>query len=146
MGINGNINNIFGFLKQINGDKKPWSSFTDEDHKQFTVYMIHRYISMYEPYIEVANYAQLLPQNDKEKIYNFYCEMIPKSNIWLKYIKGSQEKVSENLLKHIANYYTISFREAEEYISILGKEGVKNILEKSGIEDKEIKKLLKEIK
>lgn len=137
---------IFDWLKQITGDKKPWSSFNDDDYKQFAPYLVHRYISMYEPYIEVANYAQLLPQNDKEKIYQFYCNMIPKNNVWLKYIKGSRKKSNEILLQYIADFYTISLGEAEDYIYLLKKEGVEDILEKSGVDDKERKKLLKEVK
>lgn len=136
---------IFDWLKEITGTKKSWSSFTEDDQKQFTPYMVHRYISMYEPYIEVANHAQLLPQNDKEKIYKFYCNMIPKSNVWLKYIKGSHKKLNETMLQYIANYYTISLGEAEDYIYILKKEGIEYILEKSGVDPKEIKKLLKDI-
>jgi hypothetical protein len=100
---------------------------------------------MYEPYVEVANYAQLIPSNDKEKIYNFYCDMLPKKNVFLKYVKSSRKKPNEVLLHHIANYYTISLGEAEDYIYILKKEGVEMILEKSGVDSKEIKKLLKEI-
>ena len=137
---------LFDFLKEITGNKKKWSSFSEEDQKQFNPYMVHRYISMYEPYIEVANVAQLLPQNDKEKIYQFYCSMIPKSNVWLKYIKGSKKKPNEAVLKYIAEYYTISLGEAEDYLFILKKEGVGYVLEKFGLEDKEIKKLLKDIK
>lgn len=137
---------IFDWLKEITGTKKQWSSFNSEEHKLFNSYLIHRYISMYEPYIEVANVAQLLPQNDKEKIYKFYCSMIPKNNVWLKYVKGSKKKPNEAVLKHISEYYTISLGEAEDYLYILGKEGVEHILEKFGLEQKEIKKLLKEIK
>jgi hypothetical protein len=137
---------LFDWLKEITGTKKQWSSFNEDDQKQFNPYMVHRYISMYEPYIEVVNFAQLLPQNDKEKIYQFYCTMIPKNNIWLKYIKGSKKKPNETILKYIADYYTISLGEAEDYIYILKKEGINHILEKSGVDEKEIKKLLKEIK
>jgi hypothetical protein len=137
---------IFDWLKEITGTKKQWSSFNEDDQKQFNPYMIHRYISMYEPYIEVANFAQTLPQNDKEKIYQFYCSMIPKNNVWLKYVKGSKKKLNETILKYIADYYTVSLGEAEDYLYILKKEGVEHILEKSGVDPKEIKKLLKEIK
>ena len=137
---------LFDFLKEITGNKKKWSSFSEEDQKQFNPYMVHRYISMYEPYIEVANVAQLLPQNDKEKIYQFYCTMIPKNNVWLKYVKGSRKKTNETILKYVSEYYTISLGEAEDYLPILKKEGVEYILEKSGVNEKEIKKLLKEIK
>ena len=137
---------IFDWLKEITGTKKQWSSFNEDDQKQFNPYMVHRYISMYEPYIEVANFAQTLPQNDKEKIYQFYCSMIPKNNVWLKYVKGSKKKSNEKILKCIADYYTVSLGEAEDYIYILKKEGIEHILEKSGGDEKEIKKLLKEIK
>ena len=137
---------IFDWLKEITGTKKQWSSFNEDDQKQFNPYMVHRYISMYEPYIEVANFAQTLPQNDKEKIYQFYCSMIPKNNVWLKYVKGSKKKPNEKILKCIADYYTVSLGEAEDYLYILKKEGVSLVLEKSGLDEKEIKKLLKEIK
>ena len=137
---------IFDWLKEITGTKKKWSSFNEDDQKQFNPYMVHRYISMYEPYIEVANFAQTLPQNDKEKIYQFYCSMIPKNNVWLKYVKGSKKKPNEKILKCIADYYTVSLGEAEDYLYILKKEGVSLVLEKSGLDKKEIKKLLKEIK
>jgi hypothetical protein len=134
---------LFDFLKEITGKKSPWSSFNEEDKKQFNPYMVHKYISMYEPYIEVANIGQSLPHTDKEKIYQFYCSIIPKSNVWLKYIKGTKNKANEDLLKYISMYYECSFREAEEYLTLLSKEEIVNILSKYGIEDKEIKKLLK---
>jgi hypothetical protein len=143
---NGNDFTFFDWLKQIQGNKKPWSSFTEEHHKQFNTYLIHRYISMYEPYIEIVNYAQSIPQNDKEKIYQFYCDMIPKNNIWLKYIKSTKKKINEDVLKYISEYYMVSFGEAEDYIYILGKSGVESILQKYGVEEKQIKKLIKEIK
>ena len=60
-----------------------------------------------------------------------------------KYIKSSKKKKQEPLLKHIANYYECSLGEAEDYIYILKKEGIGYILEKSGVDEKEIKKLLK---
>jgi hypothetical protein len=101
---------------------------------------------MYEPYIEIVNYAQSIPQNDKEKIYQFYCDIIPKNNIWLKYIKSTKKKINEDVLKYISEYYMVSFGEAEDYIYILGKNGVESILQKYGIEEKQIKKLIKEIK
>ena len=71
--------------------------------------------------------------------------MLPKKNVFLKYVKCSRKKPSETMLQHIANYYTISLGEAEDYLYILKKEGVEFILEKSGIDAKEIKKLLKDI-
>ena len=134
---------IFDFFKQVTTDKKPWSSFTEDEQKAFNPYMLHKIVSMTEAYIEVANIGQSLPYTDKEKIYKFYCELLPKKSIYSKYVKGTKTKSNEDLLGYISKFYECSFREAEEYISILKKEDMYDILNRYGIEDKEIKKLLK---
>jgi hypothetical protein len=135
----------FDFFKQVTIDKKPWSSFTDDEQKAFNAYLLHKVVSMTEAYIEVANIAQSLPHTEKEKIYKFYCEILPKKSVYSKYIKGNKKKSNEDLLKYISNFYECSFKEAEEYIKILGKEGIHGILEQNGINEKEIKKLVKEL-
>ena len=136
---------IFDWLKEITTNKTPWSSFTEDQRVSFNSYMVHRFVSMYEGYTEVANYGQRIPYPEKEKTYKYYCSMLPKKNVFLKYIKSSRKKPSNLLLQHVADYYTISLGEAEDYVYILKKEGVEHILEKQGIDTKEIKKLLKEI-
>ena len=134
---------IFDWLNQITYEKQPWNSFTEEDKKSFEPYMIHRFLSMNPDYIEFVNLVQTFPYSDKEKIYNIYLYMIPKKKMFLKYIKSSKTKRQEKLLKHIALYYECSLGEAEEYIDILRESGVKSILTKLGVEEKEQKKLLK---
>ena len=137
---------IFDWLKCITVDKQPWSSFTEDQQNSFNSYMICRFISMYEEYTEVANYGQRIPYPEKEKTYKYYCHMLPKKNVFLKYVKSSRKKSNEQLLQHIANHFTVSLGEAEEYIELLKKAGVEQILEKSGVDEKEIKKLLASIK
>lgn len=137
---------IFDWLKEITTNKTSWASFTEDQRESFNSYMVHKFVSMYEGYTEVANYGQRIPYPDKEKTYKYYCSMLPKKNVFLKYIKSSKKKPSNSLLQYVANFYTISLGEAEDYLYILKKEGIEHILEKSGVDDKEIKKLLKEIK
>jgi hypothetical protein len=134
---------IFDFLKEITSNKSKWESFTEEERTSFNPYMMHRLLSMNPEYIEFVNLVQTFPYSDKEKIYNIYLYMIPKKNMFHKYIKSSKKKKQESLLKHIANYFECSLGEAEEYIDILRETGVKSILTKLGIEEKEQKKLLK---
>ena len=136
---------IFDWLKEITTNKTPWSSFTEGQQESFNSYMVHRFVSMYEGYTEVANYDQRIPYPEKEKTYKYYYHMLPKKNVFLKYVKSSRKKSNEQLLQHIANHFTISLGEAEEYIELLKKAGVEQILEKSGVDEKEIKKLLKEV-
>ena len=134
---------IFDWLKEITSNKSKWGSFTEEERASFNPYMMHRLLSMNPEYIEFVNLVQIFPYSDKEKIYSIYLYMIPKKNMFHKYIKSSKKKKQESLLKHIANYFECSFGEAEEYIDILRETGVKSILTKLGIEEKEQKKLLK---
>jgi hypothetical protein len=134
---------IFDWLKEITSNKSKWESFTEEEKASFNPYMMHRLLSMNPEYIEFVNLVQTFPYSDKQKIYNIYLYMIPKKNMFHKYIKSSKKKKQESLLKHIANYFECSLGEAEEYIDILRETGVKSILTKLGVEEKEQKKLLK---
>jgi hypothetical protein len=134
---------IFDWLKQITYEKQPWDSFTEEDKTSFNPYMMHRFLSMNPEYIEFVNLIQNIPYTEKEKIYKLYLYMIPKKNMFLKYIKSSRTKTKEELLKHLASHYECSLREADEYYHMHHSDTIKGILKKRGVEDKEIKKLLK---
>jgi len=134
---------IFDWLKEITYNKSPWSSFTEEDKESFNPYMIHRFLSMNPDYVDFVNTVQTVPYTSKERIYNIYLYTIPKKDMWLKYIKSTKTKRQEAMLKYIATYYECSLGEAEEYADILRDNGIKVILKQSGIDDKEIKKLLK---
>ena len=43
---------IFDWLNEISYNKRPWSSFNNEDRESFNSYMINRFISMKENYID----------------------------------------------------------------------------------------------
>ena len=75
---------IFDWLKQITGEKRKWELFTEVEKESFNPYMTHRFISMYEGYIDIANYIQTIPYTEKEKIYKIYCDMIPKKKCFFK--------------------------------------------------------------
>jgi hypothetical protein len=134
---------IFDWLKEITYNKSPWNSFTEEDRESFNPYMIHRFLSMNPDYIDFVNTVQIVPYTNKERVYNIYLYTIPKRDMWLKYIKSTKAKKQETLLKHVAVYYECSLGEAEEYVDILGNNEVFTILKKLGVDNKEIKKLLK---
>ena len=136
---------IFNWLEQITYEKKDWKNFTEDQQSSFNPYMVHRFLSMYEGYIDITNVVQKFPYTEKEAIYNTYKSMLPKKKMFLKYIKSNRKKTSDALLVHIANHFTCGLGEAEEYTYILRKEGVEGILFQSGIEEKEIKKLIKDL-
>ncbi len=135
--------NIFDWLHHITWLKTPTEEFSDKDWEGFNSYMIHRFISMSQYYVEVADYAQSLMPTNKKEIYNFYKEIIPKRKVWLKYIKSKNKPYNKELIEILSNYFKLGSSEISSYINILGSEKVKEILREMGIEEKESKKLLK---
>lgn len=136
---------LFDWLKEIMTSKRSWSSFTDSDKQTFNPFMINKFLSMNENFIELVNTVQNIPYSEKEKYYNIYRELIPYGFVYSKYIKGIKTSVSKEITEPIALYFSCSKAQAEEYIEILGKEGVEDIFSKTGMDEKVIKKLLKEI-
>ncbi len=61
-----NCANIFDWLKHINQYKTPVEKFTDKDWDVFNAYMVHRFLSMNKDYIEVVNYVQEFPPQEKK--------------------------------------------------------------------------------
>lgn len=138
-----NCANIFDWLKHINTHKTSSDKFSEKDWDVFNSYMIHRFLSMNPEHIEVVNYVQEFPPQEKVMIYNIYKEFIPENKRWNKYIKSSTKQPNENLLNQLKEYFKVSSREILDYMKILEKQDIIHILSKMGLEDKEIKTLLK---
>ena len=135
---------IFDWIKAVIDTKPSWETFSPEQQKQFNNYMIHRFLSMNPKYIEVVNYIQGLNIQDSKKLYEVYCFMIPQSkNTYSAYIKSNMKKSSPEVAQHVAEYFECSVSEANEYISLTDKKWLENILTTKGIDEKEIKKLIK---
>jgi hypothetical protein len=137
---------LFDWLNELTFNKREWSSFSEDQRESFNSYMIHRYVSMYIGYVEIANVAQKLPLTEKEKIYNIYKTMLPKKKMFLKYVKKQNKNTYEDLLQYVADYYQCSLGEAEEYIDIIRESGIRGILWEMGINEKETDKLIKKAK
>jgi hypothetical protein len=137
------IKDIWGWLNEITLYKTPIENISEESWDKWNSYMIHRYVSMNIKYIEVANYIQTIPYDNKQQIYQIYREMIPKQKTFLKYVKSRTKNQPATLVEYVAKYFECSLGEAEEYIDILRENGTRRVLYDMGIQDKEIDKLLK---
>ena len=138
-----NCANIFDWLKHINQYKTPVEKFTDKDWDVFNSYMIHRFLSMNRDFLEIVNFVQDYPPQEKKSIYSIYREYIPKNNKWNKYIKSTKKQPNNDLVQIISDYYVCSKKEAKEYLNILDNQLVVSILNQLGIENKDQKQLLK---
>jgi hypothetical protein len=137
------MKNVFDWLKEINFTKSHPDTFTNQDWDIWNSYMVHRFLSMNPEYIELVNEVQSLPPSNKKQIYSIYREYIPKNNKWSKYVKSSSKEFDKDLVLQLKKHFNISVREIKDYLKILDKKEVQSILNKQGLEEKEIKKLLK---
>ena len=140
-----NPKNIFEWLEHLTYKKSSYDSFEEKSWEGFNAYMIHRFVSMYQGYIEIANIGQRFHPTDKKGIYNFYCEMLPKKKMFLRYIKSKIKSPPKEVKEYISNYYKCSLAEASEYIILLSKNDIKIIFDKLGVGKKEQKQLIKKI-
>jgi hypothetical protein len=121
--------NLFDWLKQITYNKGDWNSFSDDDKKSWNNFMIHRFLSMNSDYIEVVNIVQKYQYLTDKQVYTIYKNLIPKRNVFRKYIKAKKDKTSIDDMKYLAEYFECSTREIKEYIGIVPKEELANILD-----------------
>jgi len=137
---------IIEWMDQLLVHKNSWDSFSAVDKKSFSSYMIDRWLSMDKDFIEIVNFFQkyaigiLKPR----EVYKFYCNVLPKGKRWNRYIKGKLDnKYEPELLKIISRYFECSKLQSIEFIQILSKEELKNILKMYGTNNKKIRKFVK---
>ena len=120
---------LFDWLKEITYKKGEWKSFSDDDKKSWNNYMIHRFMSMSPNYIEAVNIIQKYQYLTDKQVYTIYKNLIPKSNVFLKYIKGKKDKTPLEDLRYLSEYFECSIREVKDYINLTPKKELVGILD-----------------
>lgn len=134
---------LFDWIKEIIYTKSDYKKFTNEDWNSFNNYMIFLFLSMNPKYLELIDEVQEL-NTSKEKLYRILVGLIPKnSRTFFPYIKSKTQKLNKEKLEYISNIYECSFQEANDYVNIMPSEWLEEILNKYGLEKKELKQLLK---
>ena len=137
---------IFDWINQILVHKKHWDDFTVDDQKKFSPFIINRWLSMDEEFIEVVNYFQkyAIGTLEPREVYKWYSDFLPKGKRFNKYIKGKKDKKYDpELINVLVTYLECSKLQAKENLSFISKEEVNQILEKYGFDPKKIKSICK---
>jgi len=92
-------------------------------------WLINRYLSMNQDYVEAVNIIQKNTWNMKgEHLYNLYKDLIPKQYVFLKYVKATNKKTYDNdEINAVQKYFEISKKEAKEYIDMLPESELQTI-------------------
>ena len=137
---------IIDWMNQLLVHKKSWDSFEESEQKKFSPFIINRWLSMDKDFIEVVNYFQKYSIGTLEprEVYRWYVDFLPKGKRFNKYIKGKKDKkYDKELIDIISNHFECSKLQIQEYLELINKEELKNILEMYGLDKKKIKRLCK---
>lgn len=141
---------LFDHLKAITSEQDPnyWDTLSDGDKKTWSNFMLHRFLSMNIDWVDtIADLQPLTETLPPEMMYKLFIGLIPKGRHYTKYIKGKKDEKYEGWLVELIKIdYQVSEKEATDYLDILystreGRETLKYICEKYGVDSKQITKL-----
>ncbi len=137
---------IFDWINQILVKKTHWNEFTEDEQKKFSPFIINRWLSMDKDFLEIVNFFQKYSIGTLEprEVYKWYCDMLPKGKRFNKYIKGKKDKkYNTELIDIMVTHFECSKSQAKDYLDLITKSELIEILEKYGMNEKTIKRLLK---
>ncbi len=126
---------LFQHLSGLKESKTSWDSLSVMDKKTFEPFMVNRFLSMNMGLLELVNELQkfTIGQLSPRDVYKMYLDFLPKKRSFDKYIKGKKDdKYNSNVLEYLAKYYSVSQREVRDYLEILSKDNITEILLKYG--------------
>jgi hypothetical protein len=141
---------LFDHIKAITTEQNPkyWDTLDDADKRTWSNYMIHRFLSMNADWVQFLSEIQPYTQTLEPKmLYLALIGIIPKGKYYLRYVKGKKDDIYEKwLVELVSKDYQCPKKQSEEYLEILyatkeGREHIKYICEKYGVDTKEITKL-----
>jgi len=133
----------FDFLKLVHDKKIKWESLTEDEQKTYNKFIINRALGFNNNILDVVNRIQQYDVTPKES-FKYYQSMTGDKFRFNKWIKGQKSKsYNPSLLVIISTYFECSCKQAEEYLNVLDKKGIKVLLKSIGLQDNEIKQLLK---
>ena len=137
---------IIDWMNQVLVHKKHWDSFTEDEQKKFSPFIINRWLSMDIEFIEIVNYFQEYSVGtlNPREVYKWYCDVLPKGKRFNKYIKGKKhKKYDKKLVEILSNHFQCSKRIILDYLTLIDKDELTTILMTYGIDSKQIKRMLK---
>jgi len=117
----------FDYLNALTVENKDLDFDNDEIRKDYSPYMINRFVSMSEVFVPIVNEVNRydLP---KSAHYRYFSSILPKRKMYFKYIAKKKDlSLADKTV--IANYFEVGLKDAERYIQILDEKEVNDILE-----------------
>jgi len=118
-----------------------WDTLNETEKKQWSNYMINRFLSMKMEWTDFVNEIQKL-KLDSYQLYVVYSSILPKGKQYLKYIKKKKQTIyNTQVIQKVSEYFEISKSESEDYLNMLSKEQIRELVSLYGYTDKELKQM-----
>jgi len=133
---------LFDWVNEVKTKKRKWDTFSDADKKTFSPYMIHRFLSMNQNYVELVNDFQKYWSLEPREVYKWYCDVLPNKRSFDKYIKAKKvDSYPSWVMDILCKYFNESKAHISDYLLLINKEELSTILKMYGTDPKELKKL-----
>lgn len=136
---------LMDHLNQVKEHKEDgyWESLSASEKREWSSWMIHRFMSHSTDYLPVVNEVQsLLIGLDDRLVYEFWKNAIPRDPRWLGYIRAdaSEGGIPDWLLDIMREHFQISNEEAREYVDVYlsdgeGRDALRALVRKYGIDE-----------
>ena len=94
--------------------------------------------AIYASYSQIQQYWELKPKT----IYQFYTNLLPRGNTYLRYTKSKKKsKIEKWAMDILCDYFQESSQNIEKTLDIMGKDVVYSIISKYGVDEKQLKKI-----
>tara|TARA_B110001454_G_scaffold33001_1_gene32343 strand:+ start:27 stop:452 length:426 start_codon:yes stop_codon:yes gene_type:complete len=137
------LKSLFDHINHITSKqtKGYWDTLNETEKKQWSNYMINRFLSMKMEWTDFVNEIQKL-KLDSYQLYVVYSSILPKGKQYLKYIKRKKGTIySKQVIQKISEYFQISQSESEDYLNLLAKEQIRELISLYGYDNKELKQM-----
>jgi len=137
------LKSLFDHINHITSKqtKGYWDSLNDREKKQWSNYMINRFLSMKMEWTDFVNEIQKLKLAPRQ-LYLVYSNVLPKGKQYLKYIKKKKGPIyNTQVIQKVSEYFEISQSESEDYLKLLSKKQIRELVSKYGYTDKELKQM-----
>jgi|TARA_B100001964_G_scaffold180882_1_gene199962 hypothetical protein len=134
---------LFDHINQITSNQTNdyWNTLTESDKKTWSNYMINRFLSMKMEWTDFVNEIQKLKLAPRQ-LYLVYSNVLPKGKQYLKYIKKKKGPIyNTQVIQKVSEYFEISQSESEDYLKLLSKKQIRELVSKYGYTDKELKQM-----
>jgi len=133
----------FDFLKLIHNKSIEWESLNEDEQKAYNTFIINKALSFNSNYLDIVNKIQHYTPSPKES-FKYLQSMTSDKFRYNKWIKGQKTKsFNPHLIAIVSTHLECSSKQAEDYLNILEKKEVKMLLKQIGLQEGDVKKLLK---